>query len=91
MPNNRKEKCTERNCKNEVAKKNPGIRFHRDQGRPTVTLSDTGNEVAYESWMGGFCSDCITGIKEFEGEMSETPYSDYMPTDAVNREWDRSY
>ena len=78
MPN----KCTESNCKNEVAVKDK-------EGK--VTLLDSGNKVDYESWMQGICLDCITGINEFEGEMSETPYSDYMPADAVNREWDSSY
>tara|TARA_R110002051_G_scaffold314892_1_gene392477 strand:- start:16 stop:261 length:246 start_codon:yes stop_codon:yes gene_type:complete len=68
MPN----KCTERNCNNEAAVKNQAGK---------VTLQDSGNEVDYEGWMQGICLDCITGIKEFEGEMSETPYSDYMPAD----------
>ena len=56
-----------------------------------VTLVACGSKVAYENWMKGICIDCITAIKEFEGEMSETPYSDYMPSDAVNREWDSGY
>ena len=44
-----------------------------------VTLLSCGSNVAYKDFMKGLCLDCITGIKEFEGEMLETPTSDYMP------------
>jgi hypothetical protein len=46
-----------------------------------VTEIACGSKVTYENWMEGLCIDCITVIREFEGEMSETPCSDYMPED----------
>ena len=49
-----------------------------------VTLLDGGNEVVYESWMKDLCLDCITAITEFEGEMSETPPSDYLSSEEFN-------
>ena len=95
-------KCAERNCKNEVAERiRPQFTRTSLGGALTVTDSNIGRvgrvvlpisgEVEFEDWMKGLCVDCIEQVKEFEGEMSETPYSDYMPADAVNREWDSSY
>ena len=44
-----------------------------------ITLLSCDSKVEYKGWMKDICLDCITGIKEFEGEMSETSKSDYMP------------
>jgi len=75
-------KCTERNCKNEVAERIGRV------GRVVLPIS---GEVEFEDWMKGLCVDCIEQVKESEGEMSETPYSDYMPADELNRGWDSRY
>ena len=52
-----------------------------------VTLLDGGKRIAYDIWMEGMCLDCITSVTEFEGEMSETPFSDYMDAEQLNEGW----
>ena len=69
--------CKERSCKFEVAKKN-------QEGRVDLTIS---GKVSFEDWMAGLCPDCIEGVKEFEGYMSETPMSDYCPEQDINYEF----
>ena len=83
------EKCKYPNCQSVKYGQSDKVAVPDKDGK--VTLLSCGNKVAYKDWMKGICIDCITAINEFEGEMSETPYSDYMPSDAVNREWDSNY
>ena len=85
MPN----QCKERGCE-EKAPRLIDVWGIGDTITNRVVLPISG-EVKFEDWMNGLCVGCIEATKEFEGEMSETPYSDYMPADAVNREWDLSY
>lgn len=70
-----KEKCKYTNCDALKYGESDEVAIPSETGR--VTLLDSGNEVVYESWMKDLCLDCITAITEFEGEMSETPLSDY--------------
>ena len=86
MPN----QCKERGCEEKVPRliEMWGMGVCKDYHKVELPIS---GEVKFEDWMNGLCVGCIEATKEFEGEMSETPYSDYMPADAVNREWDLSY
>ena len=77
------EKCNHNSCQAVKYGQSDKVAVPDKNGK--VTLLSCGNKVIYENWMKGICIDCITAIKEFEGEMSETPYSDYMPAEQLNR------
>ena len=76
------EKCKDSNCTAIKYGESSEVAVPSEDGR--VTLLDGGNEVVYESWMKDLCLDCITAITEFEGEMSETPPSDYLSSEEFN-------
>ena len=73
------EKCNHNSC--QAIKYGQSNQVAIPDKKGEVTLLSCGNKVSYTDWMQGICLDCITGIIEFEGGMSETPYSDYTPED----------
>jgi hypothetical protein len=72
-------KCTNNSC--EAIKYGQSNQVAIPDKAGKVTLLSCGSKVEYQDWMKGICLDCITGIKEFEGEMSETSSNDYMSQD----------
>lgn len=80
-----KDKCKHHNCDALKYGNSDEVAVPDEEGR--VTLLDNGNQVDYQSWMKGNCLDCITAITEFEGEMSETPESDYLDSNISNQGW----
>jgi len=74
-------KCNHKSCQAVKYGQSDKVAIPDKQGK--ITLLSCGSRAVYKDWMRGICLDCITGITEFEGEMSETPCSDYIPEDST--------
>jgi len=79
------EKCTHYNCEALKYNQSDEVAVPDKSGR--VTLLACGSKVSYESWMEGICIDCITGIKESEGEMSDQTNADDWYTRRAESGW----